>query len=90
MEGDRKPALSGTFLTLVGCGKKTYTKGETGVKLPPGISPLLDEIKTKFQKLPPFSGSNFLMELFSSLWDETGSQKFNMAVKNRMYLYLSS
>ena len=26
-----------------------------------------------------FSGSNFSTELFSSLWDETGSQKSNMA-----------
>ena len=42
-------------LTVVGCGKKTSTKGE-GVKLPPGISPLLDEIETKFQKLHPIFG----------------------------------
>ena len=78
------------WLTLVGCGKKTYTKGERGVKFPPGLSPLLDDIETKFQKLPPIFGVRLLMELFSSLWDETGSQKSSMAVKNTKYLYLSS
>ena len=39
---------------------------------------------------PPFSRSNFSMELFSSLWYEIGSQKSNMAAVKRKYLYLSS
>ena len=43
------------------------------------ISQLLYGIETKFQRLPPFSGSNFSMELLPTLWDETGSPKSNMA-----------
>jgi hypothetical protein len=42
--------------------QKTYTNGERreGVKLPPGISPLLDKIETKFQwQSSHFRGQTF-------------------------------
>jgi len=53
-----------------------------GLKLPLGVSQPLDQLETKFQRLPfMFSGSNFSMVLPVTLPDETGSQKSKMAAE---------
>ena len=59
--------------------KKLTRKVRGGVKFPPGISPLLDEIEPKFQKLPLIFGVNLINGVVFIMWDETGSQKTNMA-----------
>jgi len=51
-----------TFLTFV---------VNEGLKIPPCISRLLDQIETKFQQLPPFSMTAIPMELSVKLSDVT-------------------
>ena len=60
-------------LTLVPAVEFLQHMPADGGGLPLGISRLTDEIETKFQRLPPFSGSSFSMKLLRALLDETGS-----------------
>jgi len=51
-----------------------------GINLPPGISQLPDEIKAKFQRLPPIFDDGHSNGTNGILPDVTGSEKSKMAV----------